>query len=75
MCRGSSAQGDPGVFMRCGGCGVAKYCTKACQKTDSPSHKQICRSSSAEQAHMGLKPGSWKNKLDAQGHSALHVKP
>ncbi|KAJ1618073.1 hypothetical protein T492DRAFT_1095348 [Pavlovales sp. CCMP2436] len=22
---------------------------------------------------MGLKPGSWKNKLDAQGHSALHA--
>jgi hypothetical protein len=29
--------------VRCGGCGVARYCCPACQQEDWPKHRHVCR--------------------------------
>ena len=31
-------------FPRCTGCKFVRYCSKKCQVTDWPSHKQLCQS-------------------------------
>merc|ERR1712098_496274 len=30
-------------FQKCSRCGFVFYCSKACQKSDWPNHKQICK--------------------------------
>jgi len=39
--RGGSA--SPLLLARCSGCRAVYYCSKRCQKTDWPQHKQLCR--------------------------------
>lgn len=56
MCRACSASGEAGAFKRCAGCGIARYCSRECQKGDWPSHKAACRSAQAHAQHMGMRP-------------------
>src|SRR4051812_40903427 len=39
-CKKESETGKP--FMVCTKCGIARYCTKECQKRDWPTHKLLC---------------------------------
>ncbi|KAK7046372.1 hypothetical protein R3P38DRAFT_3307753 [Favolaschia claudopus] len=41
----------------CGGCGVAKYCSKACQVAHRPAHKAECNGHKAERLHLAEKTG------------------
>ena len=34
-------------LQKCGGCSFNRYCSKACQKADWPSHKAVCSSNAA----------------------------
>ena len=42
VCGNCMKQGEE--FPRCTGCKFVRYCSKKCQVTDWPSHKQLCKS-------------------------------
>mmetsp|Transcript_29185 Transcript_29185/g.81642 ORF Transcript_29185/g.81642 Transcript_29185/m.81642 type:complete len:350 (+) Transcript_29185:51-1100(+) len=48
ICPGCGKQEDViGVFKSCANCRVAKYCSRACQKSDWSVHKRACRKKGA----------------------------
>ena len=49
----AAAEAEPGQFKRCGPCGVAVYCTKACQTAHWKGHKADCRAAQAAKARGG----------------------
>jgi hypothetical protein len=44
---------------RCSGCNSAKYCSRECQMTHWPKHKQICQNPTGDSIFVGALPPSW----------------
>jgi len=52
-------------YLVCSGCGVARYCSEACQAADWPTHQSICCAPPMEDRYADLK--SDVNELEAMG--------
>ena len=44
VCTQSLKKGSLTLLCRCTGCKSSSYCSKDCQRSDWPSHKQLCKS-------------------------------
>ncbi|KAH6916108.1 hypothetical protein BKA70DRAFT_479272 [Coprinopsis sp. MPI-PUGE-AT-0042] len=44
-------------LLRCGGCGIAMYCSKQCQESHWPIHKAECKAAKAQNKHIEAKTG------------------
>ena len=52
-------------LLVCSGCGVARYCSEACQAADWPTHQSMCCAPPMEDRYADLK--SDVNELEAMG--------
>ena len=63
-CHNSAHLSEP-RYLVCSGCGLARYCSEACQAADWPVHQSICCAPPMEDRYADLK--SDVNELEAMG--------